>query len=157
MDTSKVEKFFAVWPEDSQQKGQTLVVRTVCDAVSVVFRQENESWKSALKKIYTTDGCETLKHVLLRTWMGWIWTCWLRTYLWTTTSSSPSSAVCQRRPTNLCRRRLNPQLWNLQPQRAGNGEKGSFENAAWLNKWRLQKSWKSKTILNTHNKPHFDA
>lgn len=27
MDTSQVEKFFAVWPEDGQQKGQTLGVR----------------------------------------------------------------------------------------------------------------------------------
>lgn len=39
MDTSEVEKFFAVWPEDNQQKGQTLVVRTASAAENLPERK----------------------------------------------------------------------------------------------------------------------
>lgn len=69
---------------------------------------------------------EHLPCPLPRTWTGWIWTCWLLTSLWMTTSSSPSSAVCQRKPTNLCPLHLKPPLRNLQPQWPGNGKRGFF-------------------------------
>lgn len=29
MDTSKVEKFFTIWPENSQEKGEKLKVRPI--------------------------------------------------------------------------------------------------------------------------------
>lgn len=40
MDTSEVEKFFAIWSEDEQQKGETLEVRAQ-NIYSLLFKERN--------------------------------------------------------------------------------------------------------------------
>lgn len=38
MDTSMVEKFFAVWPEDDREKGGRLKIRAVSIKVIIIMR-----------------------------------------------------------------------------------------------------------------------
>lgn len=74
MDTSEVEKFFAFWPEEARKR-DTLVVRA-------------QSTRGPRRHVDSFQLQRIQFHLhFLRTWRGWIWTCWLLTSPWMTTSS----------------------------------------------------------------------
>lgn len=82
MDTSDVKKFFALWKEDDQEKEDTPKVR-----VMVTFASDQQNEVSGAPVHMSTSLTSFSCLPFFRTWMRWIWRCWLLTYPWTMTSS----------------------------------------------------------------------